>query len=179
MKAFTDLSENEKKVYNYIRNEIAKARVQIKLSVDYYGNIANKLQWYSRISHIISLVSSSSAAYLVFFTSFPKIAGSLALIAAISSIINVVSKWGDVKSQFLQAQQQARSLEQKIDNLWVDIDSELRLDSEKSKIRLDQLLEEYHRIEQLIQPHFQKRKLALSIQDRIEEGLEEKEQEDE
>jgi hypothetical protein len=175
---YKNLTKDDQNIYTYLRNEIHKARVRIKMSVDYYGKKACIKKWWTRVFNVATLLASSIAIYSVFSGCVPSekapvVAGFMAVVATITTVINIVAgfEWEQVK--YLQAQYRARILEQKYDSLWIAVDSELLLDFQEIRTSLDKYGEEYQSIEQAIQPHAQSKRLALEVQDRIENGLKE------
>jgi len=160
----------EDEAYNFFHREIYKQRVRAGITVDYYGAIATEAKRKTIVFNFLALASSSSSVF-VFFTDKPMVAALLALVAAISSIVNIVSGWGSEESRFLDAQSRARFLENEWDTLWRTIDSDYKVNLDEIPPKMHELGKQYADIEQRIQPHNQKRRKASKIQERIERSL--------
>lgn len=171
-------TKSDQKTYNYFHKEVYKKYVRAGITVDYYGSIAADAKAKMMLCNFVSLAASSSAAY-VFFQHQSDIAAFLALVAAIASIINVVSGWSSEESRFLDAQSRARSWENGWEILWRKIDSEYKVDLDKISAEMDDLGRQYADFQQRIQPHNQKKRRVSKIQDRVERSLKEKEENDE
>lgn len=170
-KEMTEKSESieQASIEEFLRVTVWEERVRIKITVDYYGFIAQKRTRWTRLVQGISLLSSSSAIYSACST-WSKATIILAVISAVASAISISSGWQAESVRFLEAQKNARRLESNWDDLWLMVNTE-EIDEKEIVGKIDLLRKAYAEIEQHTQPHYQNKRLAKKIQKRIEAGL--------
>lgn len=157
--------------YDYLRDVVWKERICAKMTAPYYGAIAQRLELYNKICNFIGLSAGSIAAYLVLQGGSAVLVAFLALASGLASVTNVVAAWHRDASRFLFAQARARFLENKWDQLWNDIETKMRGDAEWVTQRIEHLKGEDADVQQMVQPHNQKKRLARKIQKVVERSL--------
>lgn len=166
-------SENERDdtpdTKDFLRKEVWEERIRIKMTVDYYGAIAERRTLWIRLIQGLSLLTSSSAIYAA-FSSWSEATIILAAISAVCSAISIASGWQTEAVRFLDAQGRARDLEVKWDGLWIRVNT-VDMDEDAIVRDINEYKSEYSKIEQHTQPHYQRKRLAKKIQKRILSGL--------
>lgn len=156
--------------YVALRKEIHFERLRTKMSIQYYGEMANWRQVWVIVFNAITLLASGGAA-ISFLAFGSRHLEYLAVIAAAASVVGILNSWPDKKAQFLHAQVRSSEQEIKWDALWLKIDNySYRNFSEVNK-EYTALREEDARIAGLVEPHVQRNRLSLRIQKRVQRSL--------